>query len=180
MIAEQSMKQIVFLHIIMLMNVFHNIPPVFDEQSKVLILGSFPSVKSREGGFFYHHRQNRFWKVMEALFGYELDSIEDKKEFLHKEHIALWDVVHSCRIEGSSDSSITDVVANDLSLIFSSSDIKAVYTNGKRAFGLYMKYCYPSSGIEPIPLPSTSPANASWPFKRLLDAWSVVRSEVCS
>ena len=157
------------------MNVFHNIPPVFDEQSKVLILGSFPSVKSREGGFFYHHRQNRFWAVMEALFGYELDSIEDKKEFLHKEHIALWDVVHSCCIEGSSDSSITDVVANDLSLIFSSSDIKAVYTNGSRAFNLYMKCCYPIFRIKPVSLPSTSSANASWTLDRLLQDWCVIK-----
>ena len=146
----------------------------------MLILGSFPSVKSREGGFFYHHRQNRFWKVMEALFDYEFESIEDKKEFLHKEHIALWDVVRSCRIVGSSDSSIKDVVVNDLSLIFSSSDIKAVYTNGSRAFNLYMKYCYPSFGIKPFVLPSTSPANASWSFDHLLEAWSVVRAEARS
>lgn len=112
---------------------------------------------------------------MEALFDYEFESIEDKKEFLHKEHIALWDVVRSCRIEGSSDSSIKDVVVNDLSLIFSSSGIKAVYTNGSRAFNLYMKYCYPSFGIKPFVLPSTSPANASWSLYGLTQAWSVIK-----
>lgn len=156
------------------MNVMHNIPPVFDSHSRILILGSFPSVKSREGGFFYHHKQNRFWKVMEALSGCRLESVEEKKCFLLREHMALWDVVGSCIVEGSSDSSITDVVPNDLSLILNSADIREVFTNGGMATKLYMRFCYPSLGIAPVPLPSTSPANASWSLDRLIEAWTVV------
>lgn len=156
------------------MNAMHNIPPVFDSRSKVLILGSFPSVKSREGGFFYLHRQNRFWKIMEALFGCGLEGVEEKKRFLLREHIALWDVVGSCAIKGSSDASIADVVPNDLSLIFDSADIRTVFTNGGRATKLYMRFCLPSLGIMPVPLPSTSPANASWSLDDLIRAWEVV------
>ena len=104
--------------------VIHPIGPVFDEDSNILILGSFPSVKSREVNFFYGHKQNRFWKLMEKIYDVKpLESIEEKKNFLHEKHIALWDVIHSCKIEGSSDASISDVVPNDLNVILNCSKV---------------------------------------------------------
>ena len=116
----------------------HPIPPVFDKDSKVLILGSFPSVKSREEGFFYGHRQNRFWKVTARVFDEETPTtISEKKSFLLRNHIALWDVIGSCDIEGSSDSSIKNVSVNDLSEILKTADIKAIYLNGQKSYQLY-------------------------------------------
>lgn len=153
----------------------HEIPPVFDEYSKILILGSFPSVKSREGKFFYHHPQNRFWKVLANLLKCECPiGIEEKKEMLLQNHIAVWDVIASCEIEGSSDSSIKNVVPNDLKHILSMANIKQIYTNGATASKLYRRYCCDETGIEDIKLPSTSPANAMYTLEKLEREWKII------
>ena len=154
----------------------HPIAPVFDKDSKVLILGSFPSVKSREEGFFYGHPQNRFWKVTSQVFGEELPvTIDEKKAFLIRNHIALWDVIGSCEIEGSSDSSIRNVTVNDLSVILDAADIRAVFLNGKKAELYYMKYLFPALKRDAVCLPSTSPANAAWNLDNLTGAWEVIK-----
>ena len=120
----------------------HEIPPVYDKNSKILILGSFPSVKSRENQFFYYHPQNRFWKVLSGVVGCDIPvTIDDKKEFLLNNNIAVWDVIASCEIEGSSDSSIKNVVVNDLNKIIDTCDIKQIFCNGGKSFELYKKYC---------------------------------------
>lgn len=156
-------------------NAVHNIPPVFDEHSRILILGSFPSVKSREGQFFYHHPQNRFWKVLSALTGDDFQTdIEGKKQLLLKNRIALWDVIESCKIQGSSDSSIQDAVPNDINRILRTAPIEHIFTNGGKSYEMYRKYMLPVTGIEPVKLPSTSPANASWKLERLVDAWKII------
>lgn len=153
----------------------HPIAPVFDENSEVLILGSFPSVKSREEGFFYGHKQNRFWKVMAALFDEAVPEIvEEKKHFLLKHHIALWDVIATCEIEGSADSTIKDVTPNDLSVILSTANIKRIFVNGRTAERYYKLYSEEKTGIKAIPLPSTSPANASWSFEKLVEEWKQI------
>ncbi len=154
----------------------HPIAPVFDKDSKVLILGSFPSVKSREEGFFYGHPQNRFWKVTSQVFGEELPvTIDEKKAFLIRNHIAVWDVIGSCEIEGSSDSSIRNVTVNDLSIILDTSDIRAIFLNGKKAEQYYKKYIFPALKRDAECLPSTSPANAAWSLDKLTDAWKVIK-----
>ncbi|MBR5936930.1 MAG: DNA-deoxyinosine glycosylase [Clostridiales bacterium] len=156
--------------------IVHPIPPVFDAHSEVLILGSFPSVKSRESGFFYGHPQNRFWKVTAAVFSEETPvTVEEKKAFLLRNHIAVWDVIGSCEIEGSSDATIRDVTVNDLDIILKKADIKAIYVNGKKAYEMYQRYTQPMIGREAICLPSTSPANAAWNIDRLIEAWRVIR-----
>ena len=125
----------------------HPIPPVFDENSEILILGSFPSVKSREQGFFYGHPQNRFWKVTAAVFGEEVPvSIEEKREFLLRNHIALWDVIESCEIEGSADSSIKNVKVNDLSKILKNSRISLLFVNGKNPGAHLLVQFHPGRG----------------------------------
>lgn len=150
----------------------HNIKPVYDENSRILILGSFPSVKSREQQFFYGHKQNRFWKVLAAVMEDVLpETIEEKKAFLLRNHIAVWDVIESCTITGSSDSSIRDVVVNDLSCILQSVDISHIYANGGKSYELYLKYTYPVTKREIIKLPSTSPANAGYSLERLVQEW---------
>lgn len=157
------------------MKQYHNIPPVYNHDSQILILGSFPSVKSREGQFFYHHPQNRFWKVLEALYHYPpLSSIEDKKDFLLEHHIAVWDVIESCDIQGSSDSSIENVFVNDIKSLLDNTQIHSIYTNGKKAHALYQKYCYQFTHIDDICLPSTSPANASYSLEKLLQEWKSI------
>ena len=153
----------------------HPIAPVFDKDSRVLILGSFPSVKSREEGFFYGHPQNRFWKVTASVFGEDVPkTIDEKKSFLLRNHIALWDVIGSCEIDGSSDSSIRNVSVNDIKMILETAGIQAIYLNGKKAFQLYQKHMLPVTGREGICLPSTSPANAAWQMDRLVREWSVI------
>lgn len=160
------------------MTTIHPIPPVYDENSKILILGSFPSVKSRETGFFYGHPQNRFWKVTAAIMSEAVPkTIEEKRDFLLRNHIAVWDVIHSCEIEGSADSSIRNVKANDLKMIIDSADIRAIYVNGKTAEKYYIKYIEPELGIKAHCLPSTSPANAAWDLERLVEAWRVISNE---
>ena len=154
----------------------HPIAPVFDESSGILILGSFPSVKSREANFFYGHPQNRFWKVVSAVFGEETpNTTEEKKAFLLRNHIAVWDVIHSCDIEGSSDSSIRNVIPNDLSLILNKVDIRTIYVNGKTAYRYYQKYTEKVTGRPAVCLPSTSPANASWTLEKLIGEWNCIR-----
>ena len=155
----------------------HPIPPVYDKNSRILILGSFPSVKSREEGFFYGHPQNRFWKVTSAVYGDELPkSVPEKKAFLLRNRIALWDVIGSCDIEGSSDSSIRNVIANDLSILLEEADIRQIYVNGRTAFKYYRKYSEAKTGRPAVCLPSTSPANAAWSIDRLTEAWSCIKN----
>lgn len=153
----------------------HTIEPVYDENSEILILGSFPSVKSREVKFFYGHPQNRFWKVLSAVFDDETGyTIEEKKAFLKRNKIALWDVIASCDIESSSDSSIKNVTPNDLSEILGISKIKMIFTNGKTSDRLYRKYLEGKTGITAVNLPSTSPANASWKLEKLIEEWKKI------
>ena len=148
----------------------HNIPPVWDERSRILILGSFPSVKSREGQFFYHHPRNRFWRVLAAVLGCEVPgTIPEKKAMLLTHGVALWDVIASCEITGSSDSSIRNAVPNDVEPI--AAQVQAIFCNGQTAFRLYGRFLEPALGCPAIPLPSTSPANAAWSEARLIDAW---------
>ncbi len=155
----------------------HPFPPLYNKDSKILILGSFPSVKSREQKFFYGHPQNRFWKVVAAVFGCDVpETIEEKKRFLLENGIALWDVIASCEIVGSSDSSIRDVKVNDLSEIFVKADIRQIFVNGKTAEKYFKKYTKAQVGREAITLPSTSPANAAWSVARLIEAWKVIKS----
>ncbi len=153
----------------------HPINPIYNKDSRILILGSFPSVKSREAGFFYGHPQNRFWKVLAAVCEEDVPTtIEEKKKFLLDNHIAVWDVIKSCDIEGSSDSSIKNVVANDLSVILRDSSIQAIYVNGKKAEQLYKEYIESIINVKAICLPSTSPANATWNLERLINKWKCI------
>lgn len=153
----------------------HPFPPLYDKNSKVLVLGSFPSVKSREQMFFYGHPQNRFWRVAAAVFGCETPlTIEEKTEFALSHGLAMWDVIASCDIVGSSDSSIKNVTANDLSVIIKNSAVSRIYVNGKAAEKYYNIYTRDKLGIEAVCLPSTSPANAAWSFEKLVEAWSVI------
>jgi len=156
----------------------HNIPPVYNEFSHTLILGSFPSVRSREEAFFYAHPQNRFWQVLSAVYGAPLPgSTEEKKRFLLERGIALWDVIDSCRIDGSADSTIREVVPNDIMRILKAAPVARIFTNGKTADALYRKYLLPQTGREAVCLPSTSPANATWSRERLIAAWSILRDQ---
>ena len=158
--------------------IVHPIDPVFDTNSRILILGSFPSVKSRESGFFYGHPQNRYWKVLSAVFEEECpETIPEKKAFLLRNHIAAWDVIHSCEITGSSDASIRNVTVNDLGMILRAAAIREIYVNGKTAEKMYRKYTEPVLGRPCTVLPSTSPANAAWNLERLTEAWLVIRQK---
>ena len=149
----------------------HPIPPLYDKNSKVLILGSFPSVKSREQMFFYGHPQNRFWRVLALVFGEDTPlTIEEKRSFVLRHNLALWDVLASCDIEGSADSTIKNAVANDLSEIIKNSKVAKIFVNGKTAEKYYIKYTEKKLGRKAICLPSTSPANASYSIERLKEA----------
>ena len=155
--------------------VIHPIEPIYDKDSKILILGSFPSVKSREAMFFYGHPQNRFWKVVASLYEEEIPAtVEEKKALLLRNHIAVWDVIARCDIEGSSDSTIKNVQPNDLSVILDNAQIKAIYVNGKTAEKYYKKYIEKTINRKAVCLPSTSPANAAWSLERLLEEWKVI------
>lgn len=154
----------------------HTFGPVYDNESKVLILGSFPSVKSRETGFYYGHTQNRFWKVIAAILNCKVpQTIDSKKVMLLQNHIALWDVVKSCNIEGSSDSSINCVIFNDIGSLVRKTNIKAVFANGGKAWALLEKYYATlpklADKMHLQQFPSTSPANAAWNIERLLSVW---------
>ena len=158
------------------MLVKHTLEPVYNNNSKILILGSIPSVKSREYNFYYAHKQNRFWKVLEIIFNEKiLDNIEYKKEFLYKHNIALFDVIKSCEIIGSKDSTIKNVRANNINKIIKNSNIKTIFTTGKKSYNLYMKYCYKNTKILPIYLPSTSPANiGNYSLEDLVNEYKVI------
>ena len=157
------------------MRLAHPFAPVYDENSRILILGSFPSVRSREENFYYGHPQNRFWKLLARLYEAQLpQTVEEKKAFLKKRGIALWDVIASCEIKNSSDQSIRKAAVNDLREIFESADIQAVFVNGKAALRFYRKY----HGKEAFCLPSTSPANAAWTMEKLEKEWSVILEKI--
>ena len=150
----------------------HPIAPVFDENSCVLVLGSFPSVKSREEMFFYGHPQNRFWRVIASVFdAEEPKTLEEKRAFLLESGVALWDVLASCEIEGSADSTIKNAVPNDLTEILTVAKIETIFVNGKTAEKYYNKYMKKLLGRSAVCLPSTSPANAAWSAERLTLAW---------
>lgn len=154
----------------------HEFDPIYNKDSKILILGTFPSVKSRESNFYYGHKQNRFWKVLAAIFEENIpETVEEKKTFLLKNKVDIWDVIQSCTIRGSSDSSIKDVVPCDFTDILINADIKYIYGNGAKACELYKKYIYPKTKRQIIKLPSTSPANASWSMEKLVDVWKKIK-----
>ena len=157
--------------------VVHPFDPIYDRDSKILILGTIPSPKSREQNFYYGHPQNRFWRILSDIFDEKpLLTVLEKCEFLHRHHIALWDVYASCDIQGADDSSIRNAVPNDLDIIFSGCTIRTVFTNGTKASAAYKKhfsrrYCLPWYA-----LPSTSPANCrNWTYETLRDAWGAVK-----
>ncbi len=157
--------------------VTHPIPPVYNMDSKVLVLGSFPSVKSREAQFFYQHPQNRFWRVISTVFDEPVPvTQEEKRELLFRNGIALWDVIQSCDIIGSADSSIKNVIPNDLSTILKVVKLNKIISNGNTSHRLYMKHIFPITGIEALRLPSTSPANASCSMDCLIKEWSILRT----
>lgn len=149
--------------------------PVYDQDSEILILGSFPSVKSRENNFYYGHPQNRFWKVMAAVCGEMVPtSVEEKKTMLLQHHIAIWDVIESCDIIGSSDSSIKNVVPADIAKLIGETRIKRVYVNGTLAKNLYDRFILQTADIDAVKLPSTSPANARFSLERLIESWHAI------
>lgn len=151
------------------MNVKHTLKPIYDKSSKVLVLGSLPSVKSREIGFYYGHPKNRFWSTLEKVFEEKIGNTKEEKiNFLRKHHIALFDVVKECDISSSSDASIKNVIPNNLKPILKNSNIKTIFTTGTKAHELYKKYIYPTIKTEDIPLPSTSPANCKKGIEELL------------
>ena len=153
----------------------HTFDPVYNADSQILILGTFPSVKSRQQHFYYGHPQNRFWKVLAAVTGEQLPvSIEEKKDLLFRNHIAVWDVIGRCEIAGSADGSIRNALPNDISPLLAGSDIRQIFTNGKTAHSLYGKYLLTTVGREAFCLPSTSPANASCSLGDLIEAWRVL------
>lgn len=156
-------------------HIVHPFQPLYSDTSKILILGSFPSVKSREQKFFYGHPQNRFWKVISSLMKEEVpSSIEEKKRLLLKYDIAVWDVIQSCDIKGSSDSSIKNVVPTDLAEVVRTSEISRVFCNGKTSGKLYEKYQKEKLEIDAVTLPSTSPANAAYSLERLVQEWKII------
>lgn len=156
--------------------VSHPFPPVWDTQSRILILGSFPSVLSRKNHFYYGNPQNRFWRVLATLYQCPIpQTVSEKRALLAHTHIALWDVIASCTLHGSSDASIRNAVPNDLSPLLRSAPIHAIFTNGATADTLYRRYLFAQTGILAVRLPSTSPANAAWSLQRLCDAWQIIR-----
>lgn len=157
-------------------NVTHPIPALYNQDSDTLILGSFPSVKSREAMFFYGHPKNRFWKLISALYhSEEPKNINEKKKLILDHHLALWDSIHSCTVTGSSDSSIKDVVPNDLSEILKNSKITRIFCNGTLSYQIYMKYIFPKTNIQAVNLPSTSPANAAFSLEKLEEKWKIIK-----
>ena len=156
--------------------VIHTLEPIFDRRSRVLLLGTIPSPKSRETGFYYGNPHNRFWNVLAAVYREPVpQSIAEKRMFLLRHKIALWDVLSSCEIQGASDGSITAPAANNLSLILSRADIRAVFCTGTKAAQLYQKHCQSLTGIAAIGLPSTSPANCRMTVQDLAKAYKMIR-----
>lgn len=157
-------------------HIVHSFEPVYDKDSEILILGTLPSVKSRENHFYYGHKQNRFWRLLAKLLDVPVpETIEQKKEMLLAHRIAIWDVIQSCDIKGSSDSSIRNVEPTDLCRLLKQTKVKRIFANGNKAGQLYRKYQLPHTGIEAVVLPSTSPANAAWSLDRLCEAWVVIK-----
>ena len=157
--------------------IHHPIDPIYDDTSQILILGSFPSVKSREACFYYGHPQNRFWNVCAAVFEETVpETIQQKRDFLLRNHVAVWDVIASCDITGSADSTIKNVVANDLSVILDVAPVGKIFVNGRTAEKYYLKYSKPKTGRDAILLPSTSPANAAWSLIKLIEAWRIIKT----
>ncbi|MEG1891931.1 MAG: DNA-deoxyinosine glycosylase [Clostridia bacterium] len=153
----------------------HPFAPVWDEHSRVLVLGTFPSVKSRELGFYYGHPQNRFWRVLGAVFGEEPPlAVAQKRAMLLRRGVAVWDVLERCDILGSSDQSICGAVPNDIAGLLARAGMLRVYLNGQKAGALYHRYCEAACGVSGIILPSTSPANAAWTLERLQERWQVI------
>lgn len=157
-----------------LQKVIHPLPPVFAGDSRVLLLGSMPSPRSREAGFYYGHPQNRFWPVLAALFGQPVPPPDARRDFALAHRIALWDVLASCEIAGASDGSIRHPVANDLAPLLRQSDIRAIFTTGAQAHRLYERLCQPATGLPAVALPSTSPANARFGLAQLAEAYRVI------
>lgn len=156
-------------------HIVHSFEPVYDKDSEILILGTLPSVKSRENNFYYGHKQNRFWKVLATLLKEPVpETIEEKKAMLLAHRIALWDVIQSCDIKGSSDSSIKNVQPTDIGMILEKTNMTQIYANGNKAGQIYKRYQFPITGIEATVLPSTSPANAAWSLARLCEAWKTI------
>lgn len=158
----------------------HELEPIFDRNSRILILGTMPSPKSREFGFYYSHPQNRLWKVISEVFRETSpESREAKERFLHDHNIAMWDVLKSCSIKGADDSTIINPEPNDINLILAAAEIRAVFTTGKKATELYRKLCYPSTGRQSVYLPSTSPANCrNWTYSSIVEAYRVIRDYI--
>ena len=153
----------------------HPFPPVWDSHSRVLVLGSFPSVRSRETGFYYGHPQNRFWPLLSRLFEEPLPlTIPQRRELALRHGIALWDVIESCEITGSSDASIRNAAANDVAGLLRKTNISRIVCNGRRAHELYQRHCQKATGMEALCLPSTSAANAAWNLDRLWEAWQAL------
>jgi hypoxanthine-DNA glycosylase len=153
----------------------HPFDPIYDENSRILILGTFPSVKSREVQFYYGHPRNRFWKTLAALLQTDFpQTVEEKIRFLKEHHIALWDTCAACDIDGSADATIRRTVPNDIRPILKTADIRAIFCGGKTAGRLYETHIYPLTTIPAIVLPSTSPANAACTDAMLIDAWSAI------
>lgn len=155
--------------------IIHTLEPVFDARSRILLLGTMPSPASRAAGFYYGNPRNRFFRVLSDLFGEALpEGVNSRTEFLLRHHIALWDVLQSCTIDGAGDSSIREPVPNDLSGILEKADILAIFTMGRKAYELYGRYCRPVTGIDAHTLPSTSPANARIPYEELLSRYEAI------
>ena len=155
--------------------VTHEFDAFFDKDSRVLILGTIPSPKSREQGFYYGHPQNRFWKVLAEVLDEEFpQTVEERKGFLKRNHIALWDVLESCEIKGASDVSIRNARPNDMNRILQAADIRAIFATGAKAAQLYKKLCFPECGVEAVRLPSTSPANCGCSYETLREAYSQI------
>ena len=156
--------------------IIHPFPPVYDGSSRVLILGSFPSVKSREQRFFYGHPQNRFWRVLAGVLDCPVPgTVEEKKALLRSHGIALWDVIAVCSVDGSADSSIKNAVPNDISSLLSETNIKHIFLNGKTAEKYYNRYMKSAVDIPALCLPSTSPANAAKKLDALVEDWSIIK-----
>lgn len=159
-----------------LLPVTHPFAPVWDAHSRILILGSFPSVRSRETGFYYGHPQNRFWPLLARLYGEPVPAaVDDRRAFALRHGIALWDAIESCSITGSSDASIRDAKPNDIAFLIRQTNINRIFCNGQQSYRMFVKYCAESCGLQATALPSTSPANAAWTLDRLAEVWQVIR-----
>ncbi len=159
----------------MLEKVWHTLPPLYDGHSRVLILGTMPSPKSREAGFYYAHPQNRFWRVLPAVLGEPPpEGIAGRREMCLRRGVALWDVLRTCEIEGAADAAIRSPEPNDLPWLLARAEIRAIFATGAKAAELYQKLILPQTGRPIVRLPSTSPANAAWTLERLIEKYMVI------